>query len=80
MVPREGVQETQELAPSRGIDDEVDPRQQEWVLGAGLVQVYEVDAESSLEGQGLWYHHGVGHPCRMRDRPDDTCFYQLIHL
>ena len=49
MVPGEGVQETQELAPSRGVDDEVDPRQREWVLGTGLVQVCEVDAESPLE-------------------------------
>ena len=30
MVPGEGVQKTQELTPSRGIDDEVDPRQREW--------------------------------------------------
>ena len=80
MVPGEGVQKTQALAPCRGIDDEVDPQQRERVLGAGLVQVCEVDAETPLEGQGLWHHHGVGHPCRVRDRPDDTCFYQLVHL
>ena len=44
MVPGEGVHETQELAPSRGVDDEVDPRQRERILAAGLVQVREVDA------------------------------------
>ena len=50
MVPGEGVQKTQELAPCREIDDEIDPRQRERVLGAGFVQVCEVDAESPLEG------------------------------
>ena len=53
MVPVEGIQETQELAPSRRVDDEVDPRQWERVLGTCLVQVCEVDAEPPLEGQGL---------------------------
>ena len=75
MVRGEVVQKTQELAPICRIDDEVDPWQREQILGVGLVQVCEVDAESPLEGQGLRYHLGIGHPSRVRDCPDDSCFY-----
>ena len=74
VVPGEGMQETQRLAAGRGIHDLVDARQRERVLGVGLVQVYEVDAESQLGGHRFRYHHRVKYPSGMGHHLDDTSF------
>ena len=41
-----GVQEGQQLAPGGRVDDLVDPRESEWILGTGLVEAGVVDTHA----------------------------------
>ena len=44
MVSRVCVEETQRVVSSYGIDDLIDAREGKGILGASLVEVFEVDA------------------------------------
>ena len=61
MIAREGIQKTEECAAGGGVHDLVDPREGIGVLGAGFVEVGEVDAEPASSGV-LGDDHTVGEP------------------
>jgi hypothetical protein len=65
VVPGVAVEEAEQVAARRGVDDLVNPRQPEGVLGAVLVEVGVVDAHSSLVQVLLVDEDGVGEPLRM---------------
>jgi hypothetical protein len=66
MVAGKAIEELHDLAPGRTIDDFVDPRQREVVLGAGLVKTGEVDAHPPLAALLLQSSEGW----RLRLRPN----------
>jgi hypothetical protein len=72
VVPRVAVEEAKQVIARRGIDDLVDPRQPEGVLGAVLVEVGVVDAHSLLVRVLLVDEDGVGEPLRMEDFSDEA--------
>ena len=49
VIPGEGIQETQQLAPGRGVHDRVDARQRVRVLGASLFRSVKSMQSRSLE-------------------------------
>ena len=63
MVAREGVQEAQEIAPSGRVDYLIDAGERVRALGATLVEVREVHAQTFLVG--LRHNEGVGNPVVM---------------
>ena len=63
----------------RWIHDLVDPREGIGVLGAGLVEVGEVDAEAASSGV-LGDDHTVGEPSGMDNFLDDASFLQLFYF
>jgi hypothetical protein len=72
VVPGVAVEEAEQVAARRGIDDLVYPRQPEGVLGAVLVEVGVVDAHPPLVGVLLADKDGVGEPLRMEDFSDEA--------
>jgi hypothetical protein len=66
MVAGEAIKERHDFAPGRTIDDFVDPRQREVVLGAGLVENGEVNAHPPFAAF-LLHHHYIGEPCGIGD-------------
>jgi hypothetical protein len=72
VVPGVAVEEAEQVTARRGIDDLVNPRQPEWVLGAVLVKVGVVDAHPPLVRVLLADEDGVGEPLRMEDFSDEA--------
>ena len=68
-----------EVTPGGGVHYLVDSRERIGVLGTRLVEVREVDAESS-PAVVLGHHDGVGDPVGVYDFADDSFFQQLFHL
>jgi hypothetical protein len=67
VVPGVADEEAEQVAARRGVDDLVNPRQPEGVLGAVLVKVGAVDALPPLVRVLLADEDGVGEPLRMED-------------
>jgi hypothetical protein len=67
VVPGVAVEEAEQVAARRGIDDLIYPRQPEGDLGAVLVEVGIVDAHPPLVRVLLADEDGVGKPLRMED-------------
>jgi hypothetical protein len=65
VVPGVAVEEVEQVAAPRGVDDLINPRQPEGVLGAVLVEVSVVDAHPPLIRVLLEDEDGVGDPLRM---------------
>jgi hypothetical protein len=67
VVPGVAVEEAEQVAARHGVDDLINPRQPEGVLGAVLVKVGIVDAHSPLVCVLLADEDGVGEPLRMEE-------------
>jgi hypothetical protein len=67
VVPGVAVEEAEQVAARRGVDDLIYLRQPEGILGAVLVEVGVVDAHPPLIGVLLADEDGVGEPLRMED-------------
>jgi hypothetical protein len=72
VVPRVAVEEAEEVAAYRGVDNLINPRQRERVLAAVLVKVGVVDAHPPLVRVLLADEDGIGEPFRMEDFPDEA--------
>jgi hypothetical protein len=72
VVPGVAVEEAQQVAARRGVDDLIYPWQPEGVLGAVLVEVGVVDAHHPLIYVLLADEDGVGEPIRMEDFYDEA--------
>jgi hypothetical protein len=72
VVPGVAVEEAEQVASRRGVDDLINPRQPEGVLGAVLVEVGVVDAHPPLVRFLLADEDGVGEPLRMEDFSDEA--------
>jgi hypothetical protein len=70
VVPGVAVEEAEQVAARRGIDDLINPRQLEGFLGAVLVEVGVIDAHPPLVRVLLADEDGVGKPLRMEDFSD----------
>jgi hypothetical protein len=79
MVAGEAIKERHDFAPGRTIDDFVDLRQREVVLGASLVKTGEIDAHSSFAAL-LLHHHYVGEPCWVGNWLDKFGLKQAMYL
>jgi hypothetical protein len=66
-VPGVAVDEAEQVAARRGVNDLIYPRQSEGVLGAMLLEVGVVDAHPPLVRVLLADEDGVGEPLRMED-------------
>jgi hypothetical protein len=66
------VEEAEQVAARRGVDDLIDPRQPEGVLGVVLVEVGVVDAHPPLVRVLLANEDGVGEPLRVEDFSDEA--------
>jgi hypothetical protein len=64
VVAGEAIKERHDFAPGCAINDLVNPRQREIILGAGLVEVGEVNAHPPLAAL-LLHHDYVGEPRRI---------------
>jgi hypothetical protein len=67
VVPRVAVEEVEQVAAHCGVDNLINPRQPEGILGAVLVKVGVVDAHSPLVHVLLADEDGVGELVRMED-------------
>jgi hypothetical protein len=72
VVPGVAVQEAEQVAARRGVDDLIKPWQPEGVLGAVLVEISVVDAHPPLVRVLLAGKDGVGEPLRMEDFSDEA--------
>jgi hypothetical protein len=72
VVPGVEVEEAEQVAARRGVDDLVYPWQPEGVLGAVLVEVGVVDTNSPLVRVLLADKDGVSEPLRMEDFSDEA--------
>jgi hypothetical protein len=72
VVPGVAVEEAEQVTALRGVDDLVNPRQPEGVLGAVLVEVGVVDAHPPLIRVLLVDEDGVGEPLRMEEFFDEA--------
>jgi hypothetical protein len=72
VVPRVAVEEAEQVAAHRGVDDLVNPRQPEGVLGSVLVEVGVVDAHPPLVRVLLADEDRAGEPLRMEDFFDEA--------
>jgi hypothetical protein len=70
--PGVAVEEAEQVAAHRGVDDLIYPRQPDGVLGAVLIEVGVVDAHLPLVGVLLADEDGVGEPLRMEDFSDEA--------
>jgi hypothetical protein len=71
-VPGVAVEEAEQVAARRGVDDLIYPRQPEGVLGAVLVKVGVVDAHPPLVRVLLADEEGVGEPLKMENFFDEA--------
>jgi hypothetical protein len=72
LVPRVAVEEAEQIAAHRGVDDLIYLWQPEGILGAVLVEVGVVDAHPPLIRVLLADEDGVGEPLRMEDFSDEA--------
>jgi hypothetical protein len=72
VVPGVAVKEAEQVATRRGVDDLINPRQPERVLGVVLVEVGVVDAHPPQVRVPLADEDGVGDPLRMEDFTDES--------
>jgi hypothetical protein len=72
VVPGVAVEEAEQVAARRGVDDLINLRQPEGVLGAVLVEVGVVDAHPPLVRVLLANEDGVGEPLRMENFSDEA--------
>jgi hypothetical protein len=72
VVPGVAVEEAEQVAARRGVDDLIYPRQPEGVHGAVFVEVGVVDAHPPLVRVLLADEDGVGEPIRMEDFSDES--------
>jgi hypothetical protein len=72
VVPGVAIEEAEQVATHRGVDDLVNPRQPEGVLGAVLVEVGVVDADPPLVRVLLADEDGVSEPLRMEGFSDEA--------
>jgi hypothetical protein len=72
VVPGVAVEEAEQVAAHYGVDDLINPRQPEGVLGAVLVEVSVVDAHPIIVRVLLADEDGVGEPLRMEDFSDEA--------
>jgi hypothetical protein len=72
VVPKVTVEEAEQVATRRGVDDLTKPRQPEGVLGAVLIEVGVVDAYPPLVRVLLVDEDGVGEPLKMEDFSNDV--------
>jgi hypothetical protein len=72
VVPRVAVEEVEQVAARHGVDDLINLRQPEGVLGVVLVEVGVVDAHPPLIRVLLADEDGVGEPLRMEDFFDEA--------
>jgi hypothetical protein len=72
VVPGVAVEEAEQVAARRGVNDLINPRQPEGVLGAVLVEVGVVDTHPPLVQVLLADEDGVGKPIRMEDFSDEA--------
>jgi hypothetical protein len=66
VIAGEAVEKGHDFASGCAIDNFVDPRQREIVLGTGLIEAGEIDAHAPLAAF-LLYHDHIGKPCRVGD-------------
>jgi hypothetical protein len=71
VVPGVAVEEAKQVAAHCGVDDLVNPRQPEGVLGAVFVEVGVVDAHPPLVRVLLADEDRVGEPLRMEEFSDE---------
>jgi hypothetical protein len=72
VVPGVAVEEAEQVAARRGVDDLINPRQLEGVLGAVFVEVSVVEAHPPLVRVLLVDEDEVGEPLRMEDFSDEA--------
>jgi hypothetical protein len=72
VVPGVAVEEAELAAARRGVDNLINPRQPEGVLGEVLGEVGVVDAHPPLVGVLLADEDGVGEPLMMEDFCDEA--------
>jgi hypothetical protein len=72
VVPGVAVEEAEQVAARRGVDDLIYTRQAEGVFGAVLAEVGVVDAHPPLIRVLLADEDGVGKPLRMEDFSDEA--------
>jgi hypothetical protein len=65
VVPEVAVEEAEQVAARRGVDDLVNPWQPEGVLGAMFVEISVVDAHPPLIRVLLTDEDEIGYPFRM---------------
>ena len=65
------IEETQRVVSGCGIDDLINAREGKGILGASLVEVFEVDAQA-LGFVLLWYHYQIFQPIRMLHISDES--------
>jgi hypothetical protein len=72
VVPGVAVEEAEQVTARRRVDDLINPRQPEGVLGAVFVEVSVVDAHPPLVRVLLADEDEVGEPLRMEDFSDEA--------
>jgi hypothetical protein len=72
VVPGVAVEETEQVAARRGVDNLIYPRQPKGVLGVVLVEVGVVDAHPPLVRVLLADEDRVAEPLRMEDFSDEA--------
>jgi hypothetical protein len=72
VVPGVAVEEAEQVAARRGVDDLVNPWQPEGVLGVVLVEIGVVDAHPQLVQVLFADENVVGKPLRMEDFSDEA--------
>jgi hypothetical protein len=72
VVPGVAVEEADQVTARRGVDDLINSRQLEGVLGVVFVEIGVVDAHPPLVRVLLLDEDGVGKPLRMEDFSDEV--------
>jgi hypothetical protein len=72
VVPGVAVEEAEQVAARRGVDDLINPRQPEGVLGAVFVEIGVVNTYPPLVRVLLADEDGVGEPLKMEDFSDEA--------
>jgi hypothetical protein len=72
VVPRVAVEKVEQVTARRGVDDLINPRQPEGVLGVVFVEISVVDAHPPLVCVLLVDEDGIGEPLRMEDFSDEA--------
>ena len=79
VVAREGVHEAEEYVTGRSVYYDINPRQGEAILRAGLVEVCEFDAKPPL-AVFFFDENNIGQPFRVLYFYDCLCLEELTDL